>query len=64
MSRNRFAVLASSVVVAAGAVVAVGAIYLGSVQAAVGPLPPEALALPADAQMVMGVDVKRFVARP
>lgn len=64
MSRNRFAVLASSVVVAAGAAVAGGAVYLGSVQAAVGPLPPEALALPGDAKVVMGVDVKRFVASP
>jgi hypothetical protein len=64
MSRNRFAVLASTLVVAAGAAIAVGAVYMGNAQAAVGPLPAEALALPGDARFVLGIDVKRFVASP
>ena len=33
-------------------------------RAAVGPLPAEALVLPADARFVMGFDVKRFTASP
>jgi hypothetical protein len=43
---------------------AVGALYMDPARAAVGPLPAEGLALPADAQFVMGIDVRRFVASP
>lgn len=64
MSRNRVAVLASTAVVAVGAAVAMGALYVGNAQAAVGPLPAEALSLPGDARFLVGIDVKRFVASP
>jgi len=43
---------------------ALGALYFDPARAAVGPLPPEGLALPADTRFVMGVDVKRLVASP
>ena len=39
-------------------------LWLNPARAAVGPLPPEALVLPADARFVMGFDVKRFTASP
>jgi hypothetical protein len=64
MNRSRLVVAASTFVVAAGALTAVGALYLDPARAAVGPLPAEGLALPADAQFVMGIDVRRFVASP
>jgi hypothetical protein len=43
---------------------ALGALYLDPARAAVGPLPPQALSLPAGTRYVMGLDVKRFVASP
>ena len=64
MNRSRIVVLASTLIVGAGALTAVGALYLDPARAAVGPLPAEGLALPADAQFVMGIDVRRFVASP
>jgi hypothetical protein len=64
MNRSRLVVAASTFIVAAGALTAVGALYLDPARAAVGPLPAEGLALPADAQFVMGIDVRRFVASP
>jgi hypothetical protein len=64
MPRSRLAVLASTVVVALGVVAGLGALWLSSARAAVGPLPGEALVLPADARFVMGFDVKRFTASP
>ena len=64
MNRSRLVVLASTLIVGAGALTAVGALYLDPARAAVGPLPAEGLALPADAQFVMGIDVRRFVASP
>lgn len=64
MNKSRIVVLASTLIVGAGALTAVGALYLDPAQAAVGPLPAEGLALPADAQFVMGIDVRRFVASP
>ena len=64
MNRSRIVVLASTLIVAAGALTAVGALYLDPARAAVGPLPAEGLALPADAQFVAGIDVRRFVASP
>ncbi len=64
MNRSRLVVAASTFIVAAGALTAVGALYLDPARAAVGPLPAEGLLLPADAQFVMGIDVRRFVASP
>ncbi len=64
MNRSRLVILASTLIVGAGALTAVGALYLDPARAAVGPLPAEGLALPADAQFVMGIDVRRFVASP
>ena len=64
MTRSRLVVLGSTVVVAAGAMAALGALYLDPARAAVGPLPPQALSLPAGTRYVMGLDVKRFVASP
>jgi hypothetical protein len=64
MTRSRLVVLTSTVVVVTGAVAALGALYLDPARAAVGPLPPQALSLPAGTRFVMGVDVKRFVASP
>jgi len=64
MTRSRTVVLGSAMIVGAGALVALGAIYLDPARAAVGPLPPQALSLPAGTRFVMGLDVKRFVASP
>jgi hypothetical protein len=64
MTRSRLAVLASSTVVVLGLVAGLGALWLNQARAAVGPLPGEALVLPADARFVMGFDVKRFTASP
>jgi hypothetical protein len=64
MNKSRIVVLASTLVVGAGVLTAVGALYLDPAQAAVGPLPAAGLSLPADAQFVMGIDVRRFVASP
>lgn len=64
MTRSRLVVLGSALVVVTGALAAVGALYLDPARAAVGPLPPQALSLPAGTRYVMGLDVKRFVASP
>ncbi len=64
MTRSRLAVLVSSIVVVLGLVAGVGALWLSQARAAVGPMPAEALVLPADARFVMGFDVKRFTASP
>jgi hypothetical protein len=64
MTRSRIVVLAGMVVVGVGVVGALGALYLDPARAAVGPLPAEGLALPADTRFVMGFDVQRFVASP
>jgi len=64
MTRSRLTVLVSSVVVVLGLVAGVGALWLSQARAAVGPMPAEALVLPADARFVMGFDVKRFTASP
>lgn len=53
-------VLAAAGVAGLGAAVGLGVLYTGSARAAVGPLPGEALLLPADARFVGGVDVKRL----
>jgi hypothetical protein len=64
MTRSRLAVLVSMIVVALGVLAGLGALWLDPARAAVGPLPAEALVLPADARFVMGFDVKRFTASP
>lgn len=64
MTRSRLVVFSSFVVVGLGVAAALGAFFLDPARAAVGPLPIEALALPADARFVMGLDVKRFTASP
>jgi hypothetical protein len=64
MTRSRLAVLVSSIVVVLGVVAGLGALWLNQARAAVGPLPGEALILPADARFIMGFDVKRFTASP
>lgn len=64
MNRSRIVLLAAMTVVVAGVLAGVGAIWMGSARAAVGPLAGEALILPKDARFVMGFDVKRFAASP
>jgi len=64
MTRSRLVVFISMFVVVLGIVAGVGALYLDPARAAVGPLPAEALVLPADSRFVIGFDVKRFVASP
>jgi hypothetical protein len=64
MTRSRLAVLVSMIVVALGVLAGLGALWLDPARAAIGPLPAEALVLPADARFVMGFDVKRFTASP
>jgi hypothetical protein len=60
MTRSRLVVLSAALVAAFGAAAAIGAIALDPARAAVGPLPPEALILPADAKFVGGIDVKKL----
>jgi len=64
MTRSRLVVSGAAAVVAVGTAVALGALFLDSAKAAVGPLPGEALLLPADAKFVGGIDVKRFIQSP
>ena len=64
MTRSRAVVSASSMVVALGGLLATGAFFMDPARAAVGPLPAEALVLPADARFVLGFDVKRVLASP
>ena len=62
MSRSRVLAFASLGIVALGAAVAVGALVTSSARVGVGPLPSTALALPADATFLVGIDVKRLTA--
>jgi hypothetical protein len=64
MTRSRAAVVVAMTIVAVAVVAGVGALWLNPARAAVGPLPAEALVLPADARFVSGIDVPRFVASP
>ena len=64
MTKGRLVVSSSVAVVALGVVAALSALILDPARAAVGPLPPEGLALPADARFLVGLDVKRFTASP
>src|ERR1051325_3060569 len=63
MTRSRLVVLAGALTVGVGALVAMGALYLDPARAAVGPLPAEGLAFPADTRVIMGLDSHRMVAR-
>ena len=64
MTRSRLVLLAATTVVAVGVTAGVGALWLSPARASVGPLPGEALLLPADSRFVMGLDVKRFALSP
>ncbi len=64
LRRSRLVLLAAATVVVVGLVVGLGAFVLSPARAAVGPLPPEALVLPADARFLMGFDVQRLTASP
>lgn len=64
MTRSRGILYTLLAVTTVGLALATGAHFIGSARAAVGPLPPEGLALPADSQLVMGLDMRRVVASP
>ncbi len=64
MARSRLVVFISLFVVVLGVLAGLSALYLDPARAAVGPLPGEALVLPADSRFVIGFEVKRFVASP
>ena len=64
MNRSRLVLFLAMTVVVVGVVAGLGALWMSSAQAAVGPLAGEALILPKDARFVMGFDVKRFAASP
>ena len=64
MSRSRLVLFASMSVVVLGVLAGLGALWMDPARAAVGPLPGEALVLPADTRFVMGIDVRRVVASP
>jgi hypothetical protein len=64
MKRSRLVVIAAGSVLGLGLALALGALVLDPARAAVGPLPPEGLVLPADTRFVMGLDVHRFVQSP
>jgi hypothetical protein len=64
VSRGRLVIISSSGLVAAGVAAALGALALDPARAAVGPLSPAAMILPADTTFLVGVDVQRFAASP
>jgi hypothetical protein len=64
MTRSRAVLTASFALVLTGSALALSALVLDPARAAVGPLPAEGLALPANTRFVMGVDMQRFVASP
>ena len=64
MNRSRLVLFLAMTVVVVGVAAGLGALWMSSAQAAVGPLAGEALILPKDARFVMGFDVKRFAASP
>jgi hypothetical protein len=64
MSRSRQLVGSALGLAGIAALVAGAAVWLQPARAAVGPVPPAALALPGDAAYVMGLDVRRLVASP
>src|SRR5262245_30194538 len=62
MTRSRLVVSLSGILVAAGVLAALGALYLDPARAAVGPLPGFGLSLPSDTRFVVGIDVQRLTA--
>jgi hypothetical protein len=58
MNRSRRLILTAAAVSVLGVGVAFSTRLTGTARAAVGPIPPEALALPADSSVVMGFDVR------
>lgn len=58
MNRSRRLVLTAAAISVLGIGLAFSTRLTGTARAAVGPVPPEALALPADSSVVMGFDVK------
>ncbi len=58
MNRSRRLILTAAAVSALGIGISFATRITGTARAAVGPVPPEALALPADSSMVMGFDVR------
>jgi len=64
MAHSRRVIILSVSIVAAGVVAALGAFVLDPARAAVGPLAAEALALPASAHSLVGIDVKLFTGSP
>jgi len=58
MNRSRRLIATAAAVSILGVGLAFSTRLTGTARAAVGPIPPEALALPADSAMVMGFDVK------
>ena len=58
MNRSRRLITTAAAVSLLGVGLAFSTRLTGTARAAVGPIPPEALALPADSAMVMGFDVK------
>lgn len=64
MTRSRIVLISSFSLVAAGAALALSVFVLAPARAAVGPLPAEALALPAGSRVVMGFEVARVVQSP
>ncbi len=64
MTRSRMMLVASFSLVTVTAALALSTFVLGPARAAVGPLPAEALALPADTRVLMGFDVPRLLQSP
>jgi hypothetical protein len=64
MTRSRAVLITSLSVVLSGSALALSALVMDPARAAVGPMPAEGLALPADTRVLMGFDMKRFVASP
>lgn len=58
MNRSRRLILTAAAVSVLGVGVAFSTRLTGTARAAIGPVPPEALALPADSSVVMGFDVR------
>ncbi|MBX7184463.1 MAG: hypothetical protein K1Y01_04885 [Vicinamibacteria bacterium] len=58
MNRSRRLILTAAAISVLGVGLAFSTRLTGTARAAVGPVPPEALALPADSSVVMGFDVK------
>jgi hypothetical protein len=64
MTRSRILLLSSFSLVAVGAALALSVFVLGPARAAVGPLPAEALALPAGSRVLTGFELARVIQSP